>query len=139
MYKQRKDTFLLSVITGLLIVLIVNGGAGILDNLGVNEKLSTFIALLVGLIVNFVLQFKIFIIKSKNSYTYMIVTYLISDFIILLTNQLLFNYGVDHKEDLTPYLPSILEDNYLLFIRLISGAFVWCILSYPLRNYIIFV
>ena len=139
MYKQRKDTFLLSVITGLLIVLIVNGGAGILDNLGVNEKLSTFIALLVGLIVNFVLQFKIFIIKSKNSYTYMLVTYLISDFIILLTNQLLFNYGVDHKEDLTPYLPSILEDNYLLFIRLLSGAFVWCVLSYPLRKYIIFI
>ena len=74
MYKQRKDTFLLSVITGLLIVVIVNGGAGILDNLGVNEKLSTFIALLVGLIVNFVLQFNIFIIKSKKSYTYMIVT-----------------------------------------------------------------
>ena len=139
MYKQRKDTFILSVITGILIVLIVNGGASILDSLGVNEKLSTFIALLVGLIVNFVLQFNIFIIKSKNSYTYMIVTYLISDCLILLTNQILFNYGLDHKKDFTPYLPSILEENYLLFIRLVSGAVVWCGLSYPLRKYLIFV
>lgn len=139
MYKQRNDTFLLSVISGLLIVLIVNGGASILDNLGVNEKLSTFIALLVGLIVNFVLQFKIFIIKSKNNYTYMIVTYLISDFVILLTNQLLFNYGVNHKKEVTPYLPSIVDDNYLLFIRLLIGGFVWCVLSYPLRKYFIFV
>jgi putative flippase GtrA len=139
MYKQRKDTFLLSVITGIVIVLIVNGGASILDSLGVNDKLSTFIALLIGLIVNFVLQFKIFIIKSKNSYTYMLVTYLITDFIILLTNQILFNYSVDHKKEFTPYLPSILEDNYLLFIRLVVGAFVWCILSYPLRKYLIFV
>ena len=139
MYKQRKDTFILSVITGILIVLIVNGGASILDSLGVNEKLSTFIALLVGLIVNFVLQFNIFIIKSKNSYTYMIVTYLISDCLILLTNQILFNYGLDHKKDFTPYLPSILEENYLLFIRLVSGAVVWCGLSYPLRKYFIFV
>ena len=139
MYKKRKDTFLLSVITGLLIVLIVNGGASILDNLGVNEKLSTFIALLVGLIVNFVLQLNIFLIKSKNNYTYMIVTYLITDFVILVTNQLVFNYGVDHKKEFTPYLPSILEDHYLLFIRLLTGAFVWCVLSYPLRKYFIFV
>ena len=139
MYKKPKDTFLLSVFTGLIIVLIVNGGATILDIIGVNVKLATFIALCVGLIVNFILQLKIFSVKSGTTYKYMILMYLITDAIVLITNQILFSYAVDYKKEITPYLPSILVSKYLLFIRLLTGGFVWCILAYPLRKYWVFV
>ncbi len=139
MYKKHKHTFMLSVLSGLLIVLIVNGGATILDNMGVDEKLATFIALVVGLIVNFLMQFKIFVINSKNSYIYMMFTYILTDILILIINQLMFNYSVDNEKDIKTYLPTILQDNYLLFIRLTIGGFVWCIVSYPLRKYWVFV
>ena len=43
-----------------------------------------------------------------------------------------------NEKDIKKYLPTILQDNYLLFIRLTIGGFVWCILSYPLRMYVVF-
>ena len=107
--------------------------------MGVDEKLATFIALVVGLIVNFLMQFKIFVINSKNSYIYMMFTYILTDILILIINQLMFNYSVDNEKDIKTYLPTILQDNYLLFIRLTIGGFVWCIVSYPLRKYWVFV
>lgn len=139
MNKKDNNTFMLSILSGLLIVLIVNGGATILDNMGVDEKLSTFIALVVGLIVNFIMQFKIFVTTSKNNFTYMILSYLFTDILILIINQLMFNYGVDNEKDIKKNLPTILQKNYLLFIRLTIGGFVWCIVSYPLRRYWVFV
>lgn len=139
MNKKDNNTFMLSILSGLLIVLIVNGGATILDNMGVDEKLSTFIALVVGLMVNFIMQFKIFVTTSKNNFTYMILSYLFTDIVILIINQLMFNYGVDNEKDIKKYLPTILQNNYLLFIRLTIGGFVWCIVSYPLRRYWVFV
>ena len=139
MNKKDNNTFMLSILSGLLIVLIVNGGATILDNMGVDEKLSTFIALVVGLMVNFIMQFKIFVTTSKNNFTYMILSYLFTDIVILIINQLMFNYGVDNEKDIKKYLPTILQNNYLLFIRLTIGGFVWCIVSYPLRKYWVFV
>ena len=138
MYKKHNNTFILSVLSGLVIVIIVNGGATILDNMGIDEKLATFIALVVGLIVNFMMQFKIFVIKSKNSFNYMMLSYLLTDILVLILNQWMFNYGVDNEKDIKKYLPTILQDNYLLFIRLTIGGFVWCILSYPLRMYVVF-
>ncbi len=139
MNKKDNNTFMLSILSGLLIVLIVNGGATILDNMGLDEKLSTFIALVVGLMVNFIMQFKIFVTTSKNNFTYMILSYLFTDILILIINQLTFNYGVDNEKDIKKYLPTILQNNYLLFIRLTIGGFVWCIVSYPLRRYWVFV
>ena len=139
MNKKDNNTFMLYILSGLLIVLIVNGGATILDNMGVDEKLSTFIALVVGLMVNFIMQFKIFVTTSKNNFTYMILSYLFTDIVILIINQLMFNYGVDNEKDIKKYLPTILQNNYLLFIRLTIGGFVWCIVSYPLRRYWVFV
>lgn len=138
MYVRRKETFFLSIISGLLLVIIVNGGAGLLDYVGVDKKWSTFIALIVGLIVNFIMQFKIFIIKTDKSYTSMLIAYLITDFIILFLNQILFNLSVDYEKEIKPILPSTIQDNYVLLCRLLIGGFVWCILSYPLRKYWVF-
>ena len=138
MYVQRKDTFFLSVLSGLLIVVIVNGGAALLDYAGVNNKWSTFIALIVGLIVNFVMQFKIFIIKTDKSYTSMLIAYLISDLFILFLNQLLFNLSVDYEKEIKPVFPTVIQDNYVILCRLLIGGFVWCVLSYPLRKYWVF-
>ena len=139
MYVRRKDTFILSAISGLLVVVIVNGGAGVLDYMGVNKKWSTFIALIVGLIVNFIMQFKIFIIKTDKSYTSMLITYLITDIIILVLNQVLFNLSVDYEKEIKPKLPLTIQENYVLACRLIIGGFVWGVLSYPLRKYWVFV
>lgn len=138
MYKKHNNTFILSVISALLACIVINGVATILDNIGVNDKLATFIGLVLGLIVNFIMQLKIFVINSKNNFTYMVLLYLFTDIVILTVNQLMFNYGVDNEKDIKTYLPTILQDNYLLFIRLTIGAFVWCILSYPLRVYVVF-
>ena len=74
----------------------------------------------------------------KNRMTYIVTTYLISDLIILVCNQLMVNYGINHEKNYKVYLPSKLQEYYVNIIRLIVGGFVWIILSYPLRRYWVF-
>ena len=139
MTKVPKQPILSSILIGLTTAFIVNIGAAILDKFGVNAKISSFIGSVLGLVYNFVMQFKLFVTKlPKNKFTYIVVTYLISDFIILLTNQYMVNYGIDHEKKYKPYFPSMLQEYYVNLLRLIVGGFVWIILSYPLRRYWVF-
>lgn len=138
MYKQRKGTFLKTIGVGLVTLFIVTGLGALLDEFGLDPKWSSFVALLVGLIYNFFMQFKIFVIKTKTSMHYMLAAYLVSDLLILTSNQLLINYGINHQKEWEAYLPSNIQDYYFILIRLIVGAFVWIILSYPLRKYWVF-
>ena len=139
MSKVPKRPILKSVLIGLTTAFIINVGAAILDNLGVNVKVSSFIGSLLGLVYNFIMQFKLFVTKlPKNRMTYIVTTYLISDLIILVCNQLMVNYGINHEKNYKDYLPSKLQEYYVNIIRLIVGGFVWIILSYPLRRYWVF-
>lgn len=139
MSKVPKQPILKSVLIGLTTAFIINVGAAILDNLGVNVKVSSFIGSLLGLVYNFIMQFKLFVTKlPKNRMTYIVTTYLISDLIILVCNQLMVNYGINHEKNYKVYLPSKLQEYYVNIIRLIVGGFVWIILSYPLRRYWVF-
>tara|TARA_B100001059_G_scaffold235994_1_gene284109 strand:+ start:10261 stop:10683 length:423 start_codon:yes stop_codon:yes gene_type:complete len=139
MNKVPKQPVLKSAVIGLTTAFIVNVGAAILDQFGMNTKLSSFIGSFLGLIYNFIMQFKLFVTKlPKNRMTYIVTTYLISDFIILLSNQLMVNYGIDHEKEYKTYLPTKLQQYYVNIIRLMVGGFVWVILSYPLRRYWVF-
>lgn len=139
MNKVPKQPVLKSALIGLTTAFIVNVGAAILDQFGMNTKVSSFIGSFLGLIYNFIMQFKLFVTKlPKNRMTYIVTTYLISDFIILLSNQLMVNYGIDHEKKYKPYLPTKLQEYYVNIIRLMVGGFVWVILSYPLRRYWVF-
>jgi len=139
MSKVPKQPILKSVLIGLTTAFIINVGAAILDKLGVNVKVSSFIGSLLGLVYNFIMQFKLFVTKlPKNRMTYIVTTYLISDVIILVCNQLMVNYGINHEKKYKDYLPSKLQEYYVNIIRLIVGGFVWIILSYPLRRYWVF-
>lgn len=139
MNKVPKQPVLKSALIGLTTAFIVNVGAAILDQFGMNTKLSSFIGSFLGLIYNFIMQFKLFVTKlPKNRMTYIVTTYLISDFIILLSNQLMVNYGIDHEKEYKTYLPTKLQKYYVNIIRLMVGGFVWVILSYPLRRYWVF-
>ena len=85
------------------------------------------------------MQFSLFVTKfPKNRMSYIVTTYLISDVIILVTNQVLINYGVDREKFYKMYLPEFLREYYVNVVRLVAGAFVWVILSYPLRRYWVF-
>jgi putative flippase GtrA len=139
MSKVPKQPILKSVLIGLTTAFIVNVGAAILDKFGMNTKLSSFIGSFLGLIYNFIMQFKLFVTKlPKNRMTYIVTTYLISDVIILVSNQLMVNFGINHEKYYKVYLPTKLQEYYVNIIRLMVGGFVWVILSYPLRRYWVF-
>lgn len=138
MYKKRKGTFIKSVLIGLTTFLIMNGLAIVLDKFGVEVKWSTLIALIVGLLYNFLMQFRLYIIRSKNSLPYMIFTYMITDLMIILGYQYLFTKGVDDEKTLKEYLPTSLQDYYVEILRVLVGVLVWVVLSYPLRKFWVF-
>ena len=139
MDKVPKQPITKSIIIGLTTAFIVNVGAAVLDKFGMNVKLSSFIASFIGLIYNFTMQFSLFVTKfPKNRMSYIVTTYLISDVIILVSNQVLINYGVDREKFYKTYLPEFLREYYVNVVRLVAGAFVWVILSYPLRRYWVF-
>ena len=138
MYKKRKGTLIKSVLIGLTTFLIVNGLAIVLDNFGVDVKWSSLIALIVGLCYNFFMQFRLYIIRTKNSLPYMIFTYMITDLMIIVGYQYLFTKGVDDEKTLKDYLPTSLQDYYVEILRVLVGVIVWVVLSYPLRKYWVF-
>jgi hypothetical protein len=139
MIKVPKQAVLKSVLIGITTAFIVNVGAAILDKFGMNIKLSSFLGSFLGLVYNFVMQFKLFVTKlPKNRIPYIVITYLLSDIIILVTNQLMVNNGIDHEKEYKTYLPAMLQEYYVNLIRLLVGGFVWVILSYPLRRYWVF-
>ena len=53
-------------------------------------------------------------------------------------SEILINYGVDREKFYKMYLPEFLREYYVNVVRLVAGAFVWVILSYPLRRYWVF-
>ena len=138
MYKKRSGTFYKSILIGLITLIIINGLAYILDEFGVNLKLSTFIGLLTGLLFNFFMQFRLYLIRSNNSITSMIIYYIITDIMIMISYQYLVNKGIDDKKEIEAYIPSYLDDYYIYIIRLLVGALVWLFISYPLRKYWVF-
>ena len=113
---------------------------GYIFDLFINVKLSNILAVFIGLIVNYMMQERIFtLVSKKQHYIYKITKYIITDIIILLFNSLLFNKLIDLKKNLKFINNNkFLSENYPTICRIIVGIIIWVFLSYPLRRYIIF-
>ena len=61
--------------------------------------------------------------------------YLLTDILILGSNQLIFHYVIKNKK----YFIKFINKNYYNFIwRIIIGSLIWVCLSFPLRRYWVF-
>lgn len=136
--KSYLNTALKSMGAGAFVSILVLGVAAILDTF-INPKTANFISLLVGLVINFILQQMVFIpTRSSNTAIYLL-KYIIADVLILGSNQYLVSYLIDNKEEYKRYVENTLDPFYNTISRIIVGAIIWVILSYPLRKYWVFV
>ena len=123
----------LSGITATITFLIISS---LLDKI-LNNKVSNVIGLISGAIVNFILQSKTFVGKNIN-YSKYIYKYILSEFLILGTNQLIETHLLNNKNKYIKYLPEKYKKKYNTITRSITGILVWSILSFPLRNLFVF-
>ena len=127
-----RDDILVSVGIGLSTALIVIISGYILDNL-IAYKTASFIALILGLLYNFVLQDYFFNV-GNNTYTSIVGKYLVVDIIILFINQSLMVYLIDNEHTFKPLLPEKLQHLYITIARCLVGLVVWICISFPLRK-----
>lgn len=132
-----QSTAIKSMGAGAFVSILVLGVAAFLDTL-INPKIANFISLLFGLVINFILQQMVFItIKTHDTATYFI-KYILADVFILGSNQYMVSYLIDNENKYKPYLETKLKPFYNTLSRVVVGAIIWVILSYPLRKYWVF-
>jgi len=126
-----------SIIAGTITAIIAVGISFIFDKY-MNTDYSTFLGVFIAMFVNFIMQQYIFIgnLKKKG---YFFIRYVLADVIILGTNQLLVNYCITNKNKFKKYMPDNFIKYYNSICRLLVGAIVWCVFSFPLRRFWVFI
>ena len=128
--------FMKSCGAGLITFGIVIVLGAILD-IFINVKISNFIAVLIGLISNYLLQERIFkVIAKPQNFYFKLSKYIIVDLTILILNSILFNILTNLKDKIK--LPTWLEIHYATLCRVVVGLIIWVFVSFPLRRYFIF-
>ena len=130
---KLQHEFMWSILIGLstgIIVIVV----GFILDLYIDAKVSNFITLIVGLVYNFLLQNQVFQ-NDNQKFTDNLKRYIVADMLILLLNQMLMNYLIDHKKEFIDYLPKDYKKYYVTSCRILVGLIVWIFLSFPIRKY----
>ena len=127
-----------SVVAGGIIVIVVVVIGAILD-MYMNPKLSNIISLVIGMFINFFLQQTIFVEGALTETRSQIYRYVVTDVVILGSNQWLFTYLIENEDIYADYLPNYLQEHYESVCRVIVGGIVWIMFSFPLRKYWVFV
>jgi hypothetical protein len=97
--------------------------------------LANILGLLTAMFINFLMQKKIFLGTIENNKSDYLMKYLLTDILILGSNQLIFHYVIKNKK----YFIKFINKNYYNFIwRIIIGSLIWVCLSFPLRRYWVF-
>ena len=126
-----------SVGIGLFIALLVTIVGYVLD-MYINPVWANFVALVVGLIMNFILQHLVFSKKDKSQFMGEILRYGMADVFILMVNQWLMVQMIHNEKEWSVYLPEEYRKYYLTLCRLLIGAIVWILISFPIRKYWVF-
>ena len=128
------DTAFFSILAGSLASLLAITISGIFDYF-LPYVFANFIGIFSAMFINFLLQKKIFIGSFDNNNNYYFIKYLLTDVIILGSNQILFYLSIKHRK----YLSKFVNKNYYnLISRMIIGSLVWIVFSFPLRKYWVF-
>ena len=127
----------LSVIAGAIVSISLLAVASVLDKY-MDAKTSNMISLLIGMCINFFLQQMIFVEGQMTETMGQMVRYATADIIILGSNQLAMNYLLDNEDKYKQYLPENLQKEYNTVCRMIVGAIIWVIFSFPLRKFWVF-
>ena len=125
-----------SVGIGLFIALLVVLLGYILD-MYIDPIWANFIALVVGLVFNFILQQMVFGNKKSQLWS-QIMRYTIADVFILILNQWLMVQLINNETEWSKYLPEEYRKYYISVCRLSVGAIVWIVVSFPIRKYWVF-
>ena len=127
----------LSAGSGIIATTIFLSLSFILDKV-INKYLSNLISLLVGAVLNFILQKDVFLDKNLLKVNH-IIKYLIAELIILGSDQILDSYFLKNRKKYISYIPVSLHKYYNTIVRLFISGLVWMLISFPLRNYWIFI
>ena len=124
---------LISVVIGLTTALIVITVGYILDKY-LSGETSNLIALIIGLLCNYIMQDLVFD-KKLRSFKSKIFRYMIADVIIITCNQYMMTYLIQNEDKFKDKLPENLQNLYLTICRIIVGLIVWVGISFPMRKY----
>jgi len=130
---KNRNTAIKSMTAGAFVSVVVLAIAAFLDTL-INPKMANVISLLIGLVINFVLQQMVFVTNASTH----LVKYIIADILILGSNQYMVSYLIDNANKYKSRLDEKLKPYYNTLSRIVVGAIIWIILSYPLRKYWVF-
>ena len=136
MYRQFVQ-LLQSAGGGMLSTCIFLLGGYILDSF-MNPKYANFIALLIGAVVNFIIQTYAFVDK-KSFRNHLIQKYLVSEIIIISLTQLGLIYFLDHQKNYKKQLPKEIQPYYITIARIITASTVFLFASFPLRKLWVFI
>ena len=111
--------------------------AFILDKF-MNNKTSNLIALFSGAILNFILQYNVFMKKTALLHK-IVIKYLISELLIIGSVQLGVSFLLDNKDKYKRKLPTSLQKYYNTIIRMFVAMVVSLLISFPIRNRWVFI
>ena len=131
------NKFLKSGVSGTISTSIYILSSYILDKY-INNKTSNLIGLLLGAIVNYILQHKIFL-NSISSTPSILFRFIISEIIIIFSTEMSVNTILDDKKKYIKYLPDELNSYYNTIIRIIVACMVFILVSYPIRSSWVFI
>lgn len=134
---KNRNTAIKSIGAGAFVSVIVLVVAAFLDTL-INPKIANVISLLIGLVINFVLQQMVFLTKESRNISNHLIKYILADILILGSNQYMVSYFIDNANKYKSRLDKKLKPYYNTLARILVGAIIWIILSYPLRKYWVF-
>lgn len=125
---------LYSIVAGSIASILAISISGGLDYI-LPYQLANILGLLTAMFINFLMQKKIFLGNIENNKSAYLLKYLLTDILILGSNQLLFHLVIKNKK----YLIKYINKNYYNFIwRIIIGSLIWVCFSFPLRRYWVF-
>lgn len=111
--------------------------AFILDKF-MNNKTSNMIALLAGAILNFILQYNVFMKKTALLHK-IVIKYIISELLVIGSVQLGVSFLLDNKDKYKRKFPVSLQKYYNTIIRMFVAIVVSLLISFPIRNRWVFI
>jgi len=111
--------------------------AFILDKF-MNNKTSNMIALLAGAILNFILQYNVFMKKTALLHK-IVIKYIISELLVIGSVQLGVSFLLDNKDKYKRKFPVSLQKYYNTIIRMFVATVVSLLISFPIRNRWVFI
>ena len=103
-----------------------------------NEKTANLISLIFSVILNFIVQYNIFLSKTSNVNYSHFYKFIFINIVNLGINQTIFDYLIDNKEKYINLIPVKFQKYYTTIVRMIINSLIFLLIAYPARIYWIF-